>query len=228
MRQANENWSEFDWELALRESDEYAEQYFKLLQRFCDLPDSEKLIAKHMDPGFLENMPDYGFSENDPDWDGVFDVEEPNWGQGFPPFEPKSGSDEDGENEDAQALFYETHPTFAAMRQATAGWCNVYAVILPAEKRKTGLQALYYMGRALANLAYSIEDGTYETPAISLALAKRSLASLNQAVGVIDQIGRELPDITALVATIRDHLIRCADGVADHICMCRKKLKESP
>ena len=224
MQQPNENSNEFEWEQALRESDEYAQKYFELLQRFCDLPDSERLIAKRMGPDYAERMGEHMFEDEVGPWEDMLDVEEPGWGLALPSFESKADDDEENDEEAAQALFYETNPTFGSLRQAATGWCNVYSAILPSEKRALGLQALYHMGRALANLAYSLEEGANGIQAASLALAKRSLASLNMAVGLVQQIGREQPEIASLVGTIGTHLIRCTDGVVDHISTCREKL----
>ena len=69
MRQPNENWSEFDWEQALRESDGAAARYIKLLGRFSDLPSADELIARHMGPDFdplmldMDMASEYGFDD---------------------------------------------------------------------------------------------------------------------------------------------------------------------
>jgi hypothetical protein len=222
MRQPNEKWTEFDWEEALRESDAMAERYFQLLKRFSDLPSGDDLIARHMGPDFdaamldMDGAGEYSFH----DW-----PEDDTAGQ----WRDDAGSPESGDGNDApeqeQALFYETDPVFVALRQNAVGWCNVYAAILPREARGRGLQVLYHLGRALANLAYSIDDGTYEQPSASIAFGKRSLASLNLALRELDLLIQEHRRLQQLLKTMRKHLIECVDRVVDHIARCRGRQK---
>ena len=218
MQQPNENWTEFDWEVALRESDAVAERYFRLLKRFCDLPSADSLIARHMGPDFdplmleMDMATEYGWSEW-PEGDGDGDG---------------SGEDgEDGEGDDGngqeQALFYETDPVFVTLRQNALGWCNVYAAILTREARDRGLKVLFHLGRSLANLAYSIDDGSYENPASSISFAKRSLSSLNQAIGELDTLVQEHRRLHQILKTMRKHLIECVDRLVDHLTKCRAK-----
>ncbi len=222
MRQPNENWSEFDWEQALRDSDQMAERYFHLLKRFSDLPSADELIARRMGPDFdpamldLDGAADYGLPEW-PDDDGASQ-----WRDDGAAHDPSDGDDSP---EQEQPLYYETDPVFVALRQNSVGWCNVYAAILPREARDRGLKVLYHLGRALANLAYSIDDGSYEQPAASIAFAKRSLASLNQALGELDLLIQEHRRLTQLLKTMRKHLIECVDKVVDHLGRCRARLK---
>lgn len=224
MRQPNENWTEFDWEEALRESDTMAERYFQLLKRFSDLPSGDELIAKHMGPEFDPAMLDM-------DMDTAADYDLADW-----PGDDNSGqwrdSDGDLENgdpgepsEQEQTLYYETDPVFIALRQNAVGWCNVYAAILPREARERGLKVLYHLGRSLANLAYSIDDGTYEQPAASVAFAKRSLASLNLALRELELLIHEHRRLHQLLKTMRKHLIECVDRVVDHLNRCRNRQK---
>lgn len=221
MLQPNDNWTEFDWEAALRESDMFAHRYFDLLKRFCDLPGADELIARHMGPDFDPDLFDFdidmqmsreeweALQESGGDIDEADDVDE-------------EGA-EDEEPDPSGSLFYETNPVFVAIRQAAIGWCNVYAAILPADMRPKGLKVLYYIGRALANLAYSIDDGSYEQPQASVAFSKRSLANLNLAIGEINQLVQDCPRLEKVLLTIRNHLVRGADGVVDQVQACRRK-----
>lgn len=210
MRQPDDTWNEFDWERALRESDEQARKYFLLLQRFCDLPGGEELIARQMGAGFEQAFLDFDF-EADWDFDGLNEE-----------LEGGTGDDANSNgNDDDDVLFYERDPVFSSLRQAAVGWCNVYAAILPEEARRDGLNVLYYIGRALANLSFGVDDGTYEHPAGSTAFAKRSLACLNRAIATIDRINQENPRYQDLLRTIRNHLVGCTDGLTDHIQRAR-------
>lgn len=207
MRQPDDTWNEFDWERALRESDEQARKYVQLLQRFCDLPGSEELIARQMGGSFDQMLPDFSF-ETDWDLDGLNE-------------ELEGEIDDDSDDGDDDVLFYERDPVFSSLRQAAVGWCNVYAAILPEEARRDGLNVLYYIGRALANLSFGIDDGAYEHPAGSIAFAKRSLACLNRAIGTLDRIVQAHPRYEELLRTIRNHLVGCTDGLTDHIQRAR-------
>jgi hypothetical protein len=241
-----EDWNEFDWEQSLRESDAYASRYFTLLKRFCDLPGGNELIAQHMGPEFKDLLPDcdYDCESCEHRWDCDF-ASAPEWScddcQDCPDWDECQGSwaqgeDADGEfadgerqedgqpaDEDAQALFYETHPTFRTLRQAAIGWCNIYAAILPPESRPLGLKILFYMGRALANLAYSIDDGSYAKPQASIAFAKRSLAQLNYAIGQLNQLMSERVRLRRVLETIRTHLLQGREGLLDHLQRCRSQ-----
>jgi len=222
MRQPNENWTEFDWEEALRESDTMAERYFQLLKRFSDLPSADELIAKRMGPDFdpamldMEVVSEYGL----PEWPE--DDSASQWRDGGGPHD---SVDADETPDQEQPLFYETDPVFVALRQNSVGWCNVYAAILPREARERGLKVLYHLGRALANLAYSIDDGSYEQPAASIAFAKRSLASLNLALHELDLLIQEHRRLHQLLKTMRKNLIECVDKVVDHLGRCRARQK---
>jgi len=212
MRQPDDTWNEFDWERALRDSDEQARKYFQLLQRFCDLPGGEELIARQMGGGFEQSFLDFDLGDLGNDWD----LDGPD----------DDGPDDDhegheGVDEDDDVLFYERDPVFSSLRQAAVGWCNVYAAILPDDARPEGLKVLYYIGRALANLAFGIDDGTYDQPAGSVAFVKRSLFCLNRAIGAVHRLTQDHPRYEELLRTIRVHLVSCTDGLTDHIQRAR-------
>ena len=44
----NKNWTEYDWEMAMRQSDRFASKYFKLLDQYGELPGSDEIILKKM------------------------------------------------------------------------------------------------------------------------------------------------------------------------------------
>jgi hypothetical protein len=230
-----ESWDEFRWEQALRESDDYAAKYFKLLRRFCDLPGANELIADHMGPDFQDKIPD---CELDCDgcpsrWECDFAVPA-EWIMHDEDDEDDSDDEDDGlpdggepnqPPEPGDSLFYETDPLFVALRQTALGWCNIYSVVLPTDARKRGINILFDIGRALANIGYSIGDGLYEQPAASVAFAKRSLAHLNRAFGRLNSLTEEKPSLRPLLETIRKHLLRSRTSVIDHLRLCRQRLE---
>lgn len=230
MRQPSEDWSEFDWEKALRESDEFAARYFRLLKRFCDFPGANELIATHMGPEFREDMPecDFDCQECPQRWDcelaaaidwaaGEDDMPAEEGPAGLPGDE---GEEDEGE-EDGDPAMYEADPAFVVLRQAAIGWCNIYAAILSPDARPLGLKVLYHIGRSLANLAYSINDGMFEQSDASIAFAKRSLAHLNKAIGLLNELINEKSRSKKILSTIRSHLIRANDALIDHLHRCR-------
>jgi hypothetical protein len=164
-----------------------------------------------MGGGFEEGFLDFELGEFNMDWD-----------LDLPDIDDDSGDDSD-EDEDDNVLFYEKDPVFSSLRQAAVGWCNVYAAILPEEARPEGLKVLYYIGRALANLAFGIDDGSYDHPAGTVAFAKRSLACLNRAVETIDHLIESHQRYEELLRTIRAHLVGCSDGLTDHIQRAREQ-----
>ena len=233
------NWSEYDWEQYLRESDRYAAHFFGLLKRFCDLPAAREMINQKLEREFKGKLLDCNFNcENcESRWNCEFST--------LPPDE--AGEPPDGEMEDlvddfgpedapeprklplepGDPLFYEAHPAFVMLRQTALGWCNVYAAILPADARPLGLKALFHIGRALANLAYSIADGLYAQPAASLSMAKRSLDQLNTAMGEVQRLRQEKPRLSGVLSAIEVHLMRSQESIEDHLQACRKRHGEA-
>ncbi len=128
--------------------------------------------------------------------------------------------------EPGDPLFYEAHAAFVTLRQTALGWCNVYAAILPADSRPLGLKVLFHVGRALANLAYSISDGLYTQPAASLAMAKRSLDQLNTAMGEVQRMRQEKPRLAKILGAIETHLMRSQESIEDHLQSCRRCLEK--
>lgn len=219
-------WTEFDWEKYLRDSDQYAARFYKHLKRYFDLPGADELIAHKMSREFHHQMLDCDF-----DCDKCDKREKCEFSTAHDEWPGMPGDEWDPEEEDVHrpmgpgdAMFYETDRNFVLLRQTAFGWCNIYAAILPQDARPQGLRILFHIGRALANLAYSIGDGTYEQPAASVALAKRSLDQLNTAVGQINQLINEKHRLRSILETMTTHLLRCRDGVLVHLQLCRSRL----
>jgi len=229
-----EQWNEFEWEQALRDSDEYAARYFKLLRRFCDLPGSDTLIAAHLENPSDGRFPDCNFNcESCPHrWECEFAAVQ-DWDPGFDDlgdYEAEDANGDAGENDEDAAdiqpgdpLFYEITPVFINLRQVSIGWCNVYAAVLPQESRVAGLKVLFHLGRALAYVAYSVGDGLYEHPAESTAFAKRSLDQINQAVGRIQALQKEKPRLRKLLDAVLSQLLEVRGAAWDLLLFCREQ-----
>ncbi len=224
------DWDEFQWEQALRESDEYAQRYFEQLKRFYDLPGAAELIARNMGPDFAENVPDCDLNCEDCEdrWDCAFcewpewmDEDDPddsdgpgNWNNGTGDADTDLAEDRQGaQPQPGDALFYESNPVFVQLRDVAMGWSNIYAAILPDESRIVGLKVLFHVGRALANLAYCIGDGLRERPAASIAFAKRCLGRLNSAIGLVTQLRQEVPRLNTLLKTVNKQMLDVRHGV---------------
>jgi len=226
-----ESWDEFRWEQALKEGDASAAKYFRLLKRFADLPAADELISDRMGPDFEDDMPDCDFDcdectsrwncEFSPplDWETFNDRDDED--------DEDSDSHSDSPPEPGDSLFYETRPAFRSLRQVALGWCNVYAVILPAEGRDKGLKVLYYVGRALAYLSCSIGDGLYEQPARSIAFGKRALWAVNTSLGLMDDLIADRPQLEKLLSAMRKHLLVARQAAVDHLHKCRRRMNKS-
>lgn len=227
--------NEFEWEDILRDSDQYAAKYFRLLRRFCDLPGSRDLIADRMGEEFRDQLPDCDLDCEDccDRWNCEFDAHQEWFAD--EEFEPDDADGDDADDNDqphdadwqaqpGDALFFESDPAFNALRQNALGWCNIYAAILPPESRRQGLVVLFEIGRSLANLGYSISDGLYEQPGANIAFAKRSLFHLNQALGGLQALTHDLPRLTGLLTAMRKHLLKAREAILSQLENCRRHL----
>lgn len=230
LNESSEDWDEYGWERALRESDDYASRYMLLLKRFCDLPEANELIAERMGPDFRDKLPacELDCEDCDQRWQCEFGAPL-DW---TPPGMDDFGDADDDVDSDeplkpGDALFYEADPTFNVLRQTALGWCNIHSVILPPESRRRGLRILYFIGRALANLSYSIGNGLYEQPAGSVAFAKRSASQVNAALGELQELIREKTRLARLLGAMQNHLLKARGAVVDHLQRCREELNKS-
>jgi len=229
MLQPSDDWDEFDWERALRDGDDFAHRYFRLLRRFCDLPGSNELIARHLGPEFDAELHDCDFDCDtcanrwECDFGAAADWQAGDAEDAADASAAEAGEDGEPAGDGDESLFYESDPTFILLRQAAIGWCNIYAAILPAEARPLGLRALFHIGRAVANFVYSLEEGTYDQSASGIAFAKRSLAHVNLAVGLLNQLMQEKPRLKKILVTIRGHLMRANQALIDHLQRCRRE-----
>jgi hypothetical protein len=200
----NKNWTEFDWELALRQSDTFAAKYFDLLQKYGELPGSDDIILQKLD-GDAPTLMD----------DGDYYIE-------FDPEELADIDEEDGEIFEG-GFFYENAPSFMLLRQVSIGWCNIYATFLSPEHRKYGVTILFHLGRGLAHLIGSLGDGSYEPPASHLASAKRALDQINKAIGLVDLLTSKKMAYKKVTTAINKHLVEAQEKIIDHIYLLKTK-----
>ncbi|MDP7743440.1 MAG: hypothetical protein QGF67_18515 [Lentisphaeria bacterium] len=206
----SEQWTEFQWEQALKYSDHSAARYFRMLDRFGDLPDAEELIAASLgDLGFFEL--DDEFAE---DWAEEDEFDE----------DAESGtSDDDGDPiVPGDAMYFETSLVYKRARQISLGWCNIEASVLAKEDHMWGLVILLHLGRLLSYLALSIGDGTFDRAAASIAFGKRSLSQINTILGELQGKSQESPKYAGMFNLVSEHLLETHDMLVAHIENCRR------
>ncbi len=223
-------WNEFDWERSLRESDEYAHRYFKLLQRFSDLPGADELISKHLGPEGNGESCDFDCDNCERRWDcdlAMMDEWSTDWDWIEENEDEAPSDDADAPPQPGDSWFYESHPCFRGLQKLSLGWCNVYAAVLPPENRRRGLGILFHLGRSLGNLSYSIGDGIYDRPSASVAFAKRSVHHLHVAMKAIEDLTVERPHLRPLLAAMKEHFLKVREGLIDHLNKCRSLTGDS-
>jgi hypothetical protein len=197
----SDQWTEFEWEQGLKHSDHVAGRYFRLLERFGDLPDAETFIAGSLgEQNFFEFQDEpYYLDQDDEDWQD--DDDEP-------------GDTENDASErigPGDSLYFETCPVYQRARQISLGWCNILASVLKPDDRMWGLGILFHLGRLLSYLSLCIGDGTFERLAASIAFAKRGLQEINLILGEIDTKTTAAPRYRSIFKLIRDHLLETHD-----------------
>ena len=201
----NKKWNEFDWEMAMRQSDDFAAKYFTLLERFGDLPGSDDLILKQLS-GITPPLMD------ESDYYIEFDAED-----------IQEIDEEDGETFE-EGFFYENTPVYMLLRQVAIGWCNIYATFLLPDHRKYGVNILFHLGRALAHLAGSLGDGQYTgNISANLASGKRAADQVNKSIGLVDELTKLRPNYKKVTDAINKHLREIQSKVIEHLISLRRK-----
>mgnify|MGYP000633901134 CR=1 FL=1 len=200
-------WNEYEWELMMRRSDDFAAEYFTMLKRYSDLPGADELIMDKMEltspVPFEEEHFEYEINTEMESFDDLPSLE--NLGEAVSGF-----------------TFYETAPSYSLLRQVSLGWCNIYATFLEKQHRMEGMHVLFYLGRALAHLGGSLgAAGDEEQSASSIASCKRALDQVNKALGIIEKIGEYKPVYKNVTDVLRQHLREIQDKMIDHLMSVR-------
>ncbi len=220
----SDNWNEFDWEQALKHSDHVAARYFRMLERFGDLPDADSFIASRLgEQNFFDFQDEtfYTYDESEEEWDHHGEGEEGGSGE--------EGDDEDDdEEEDEQigpgdTLYFETCPVYQRARQIALGWCNILSSVLKPDDRLWGIAVLFHLGRILSYLSLSIGDGTFDRLPASIAFAKRSLQEVNLILGEIERKNKATVSYRTILKLIREHLLETHDMLVTLLMDLRKR-----
>lgn len=207
----SDNWDEFEWEQALKHSDHVAARYFRMLERFGDLPDAESFIAGSLgEQNFFEFQDETYYLDDDDDDD--------EW----------QGEDDEGEEGErhigpGDTLYFETCPVYQRARQISLGWCNILASVLKPEDRLWGLTLLFHLGRILSYLSLCIGDGTFDRLSASIAFAKRAIQEANFVLGELDARNQATPKYRSIFKLIRDHLLETHDMLVTLLFDLRKR-----
>jgi hypothetical protein len=205
-----ESWDEFRWEKMLRESDDFAKQYFRLMKRFGSLPEGDGLIDQHLGGIKLPTQPE----------SSEFFVD----GGDFEEHDEMPESDEEGEDFDAsEPSVCERHQGYLSLRQCALGWCNIFASFLSAEHRHIGTTILLHLGRACGYFSGALGDGNYDQPSWHIASAKRALDQVNSALGLIDQLSSQRPTYPKVTDPMKATLREVEDAILDFIGKMRLK-----
>ena len=204
----SEQWNEFQWEQALKYSDHSAARYFRMLDRFGDLPDAEELIAASLgDLGFFELDNELG-----EDWTEEDEFDDDN----------ETGDEDADPIVPGDSIFFETSDLYKRARQISLGWCNIEASVLAKEDRMWGLVILLHLGRLLSYLALSIGDGTFERTVASIAFGKRALSEVNNILGELQTKSQESPKYVGMFKLVSEHLLETHDMLVGHLVECRR------
>ena len=231
-------WNEFDWERFFRRKEKFVLAYVELLERLVELPEGEELIMNELTRRFgaeeVEEM--YAFSEDDDEFtdeDAMADLED----EPEPPttFQPEDDEEDwqEPEKEILDHLFNEGmrhlqrmeeqfRNILITLEQAIQGWCNMISSVLPMDKRTQGLKILFFLSRVSMNLHSCASEMSISRPAAVIALCKRILVDLNDAVGQVAELSRQCPPLHEVFTNVRERLVTVADEVADFLCACRE------
>ena len=207
-------WRESEWEEALKYSDQIASRYFRMLDRFGDLPDAEELIAKK-----LGEYNFFYFDETD---------EKDNWYEELESIEDPEKEEEFFANEDLEpgdSLYFESCPVYQQAKRMTLSWCNILASVLLEEDRFWGIKILFHLGRLLSYISLGIDDGTFEHVNGNIVFAKRALQQLNRILHEIESKKKECDRYIPMFKTINKHLLDNRDILVSYLLDCIKRQK---
>ena len=209
-------WREYEWEQALKYSDHIASRYFRMLDRFGDLPGAEELIARRL--GGEYNL--FYFEETDDD---------DNWFEELESIEDIEREEEFIRNENLEpgdSLYFESCPAYQRAKQLTLCWCNILASILCSEDRLWGLKVLFLLGKLLSYISLGIDDGTFEHVNGNIVFVKRGLHQINLILLKIEAKSVECSRYMSIFRTISKHLLDIRDLLVTYLLDCRKRQRD--
>ncbi|MCK5834766.1 MAG: hypothetical protein KAG98_03415 [Lentisphaeria bacterium] len=195
MGDSSTTWDEFKWESAFKKGDELARLYLDLYRKYGDYPESQEVIESMVS----QRYPDLtDFIESD----FILGDENPSLVENS--VEPELGS------EMVEPLYAPKGSELCRLLKATSlGWCSINSALQEQRNRVLGLKVLYSLGRALSLASCTVGDEL--TPSVITAFLKRLLPLLNTAVGLIQKILENTPELSVVL----DNFIRQVSTVHD-------------
>jgi len=228
----NDKNAEFEWEKLLRRNDQLATKYFALLRRFSDLPDGDAIIAEKIgDSEETDSNLKSEFSQemsDEENWLNDFSADASSMFDGGYDDDFMDGWLNDFENESfpEEGLYSDAEEICQSLQKVALGWSNIYASVLPEHARTEGLNVLYYLGRALAHCSFALQNNGEDSKGAKVALIKRSLGLLNDAVGEMQQIQDDYTYLKKMLTTMRNHLLQVRNDIFDYLIKLRKDENE--
>ena len=211
------NWEEFEWEEALKYSDHIASRYFRMLERFGDLPNADELIAAKLGE---QNF----FLTEDDDYDELIDGD----ADDFSDFKESEERTEPNLGiEPGDSLYFECSPLYKRIRQITLGWSNIFSTVLKPEDRYWGLKILFFHGRVLSYISLAVGDGTFEHINGNIIFTKRSLHQINVIIGEIRSKSQESPHYNSMLSLINFRLLEIHDLLITYLFDCKRRKKDN-
>ena len=208
-------WREFEWEKALKFSDHVASRYFRLLDKFNDLPGAESLIANKLGG-------DYNFFY----FEEIEDCD--NWYEDLEALEGSEKEEDFYKNtslDQGDSLYFETCPVYQKARQITICWTNIFASVLKEEDRFWGLKTLFLMGRLLSFISLGIDDGSFEHLNGNIIFIKRALQQINLILAELENKSWTGDRYDQIFQTIGQHLLENRDLLVSYLLDCKKRQK---
>lgn len=217
---------EYEWEKTLKESDERTEKYGRLLEKYKDHPDQERIIAREMGWDYLEDL-------LDADDRGVYDEAKENREEDFPELTPNPETEgvdwirtDDGDIR---------HPL--AHRAFEMSICLHHVIRdLGAENNESddpeaeALQVLSFAAHMLsAKLAGALNSLGYDRDiaymaGMIVAQLKRALSHFNEAVHRMDEITRRNGELHDALAPYRGELFAIREEMLRLMERYRKRI----
>jgi hypothetical protein len=216
----SDDWDEFQWEQAFKYSEKMSARYFRMLSRFGDFPNAERLIAAHLgDTSLLKALEEEEAIEME------FEISKPEHhhyddDDDELDFEPGEGK----RPEPGDPLFFEGVPLYVQSKQVALGWTNVLSNVLEEEDRLWGLQTLFALGRILSYMSMAIGDGIFEPVEETIALGKRVLHQINIVLGIMAEKEEKYGELFGFV---REQLLEVRDGAVNFLMDMRDRREDT-
>ncbi|MFD2255436.1 hypothetical protein ACFSSA_02000 [Luteolibacter algae] len=209
--------NEFEWEERLKESDRLTDAYQEVLEKYLEDPDSEQKEAFVMGwDALLGAMAER--DENGEDFDAEFEFEETDFSNDW------QSADDDEEVDDS--WLEESHPLQIKAREVAI---RAFDIVSRDEDPESPSQRLVsnvmQVSAKLAGVLHGRGSGYEPEAGFTLAVLKRCLNWINEAVGACNDLTEDESDSDQLAAL--NHLKADIFEIRDGIIVLRKELKQS-